>query len=138
LDELVRLLKAHDILCLTDVRSFPGSRRHPHFSRETLSGTLPGEGIAYEYLGKQLGGLRNIAYEEHVKSDTFRSGLRELERLAHAGPTVFMCAEKMPWQCHRRYIGQELMKRGWQVIHILDEDTIWDPEQPLMSHSPDS
>jgi uncharacterized protein (DUF488 family) len=94
--------------------------------------------MAYEYLGKQLGGRRDVAYEEHVETDVFKSGLQELARLAHSRPTAFLCAEKVPWQCHRLHIARALMKRGWQVVHILDENTIWDPEQPLLSHSPDS
>jgi uncharacterized protein (DUF488 family) len=138
LDELLRILHAHDISSLVDVRSFPVSRRHPHFSREVLAGALRAAGIDYTHLGKHLGGHRKVAYEEYVHTEAFISGLQELERLAQSGPTVFMCAEKVPWQCHRRFIAQELMKRGWQVIHILDQNTVWDPEQLLLSYPPES
>jgi uncharacterized protein (DUF488 family) len=138
LDELLDILQAHDISLLVDVRSFPGSRRHPHFSRDVLSEALRDRGIDYTHFGNTLGGRRKISYEEHMLTADFLSGLQELERLARAVTTVFMCAEKVPWQCHRSHIARALMKRGWQVIHILDESTIWDAEQPLLSYTPDS
>jgi uncharacterized protein (DUF488 family) len=68
-----------------------------------------------------------------MNSEIFRRGMAELEQIACQGPSVFMCAEKNPWQCHRRFIAQELGQRGWRVLHILDRDTIWDPEQALFS-----
>jgi uncharacterized protein (DUF488 family) len=119
---------------VADVRRFPVSRRHPQFSREPLHRELGGSGIEYVHLGENLGGYRQVTYEEYVGTVAFLHGLQALERLAREGPTAFMCAEKLPWQCHRRFIAQELIRRGWQVIHILDQNTVWDPEQPLLSN----
>lgn len=134
IDEFLRILNLHGIVRLVDVRRFPASRRHPHFSREPLEKELRASRIEYIHLGNDLGGYTKVAYEDYVHSEAFLHGLQQLEGLAGKGPTVFMCAEKLPWHCHRRFISQELTKRGWQVIHILDQDTVWDPEQPLLSH----
>jgi uncharacterized protein (DUF488 family) len=58
--------------------------------------------------------------------------------LARQRRTAFMCAEKLPWRCHRRFIAGELGKRHWRVIHLLDRETLWDPEQPLLSYKQDA
>jgi uncharacterized protein (DUF488 family) len=137
IDGLLELLASYRIERLADVRSFPSSRLHPQFSRTALEDALNQRGIDYVYLGGDLGGFRDVSYEEHMTSESFRRGLAELERVAHLGPSVFMCAEKSPWQCHRRFIAQELASRGWHVLHILDRETLWDPEQALFSTSGD-
>lgn len=81
----------------------------------------------------QLGGYREVPYQAYLQSESFQAGIRGLETLAVEATTAFMCAEKLPWHCHRRFIARELVRRGWRVIHILDRDTVWDPEQPLLS-----
>jgi uncharacterized protein (DUF488 family) len=101
--------------------------------KKALEAALNERGIEYVHLGADLGGYRTGSYEEHMTSESFRRGLTELERIARRSSSVFMCAEKSPWQCHRRFIARELGKRGWQVLHILDRETIWDPEQALFS-----
>ena len=133
IEELLDLLVLYRIERLVDVRSFPSSRLYPQFSKTALEDALSKGGIDYVHLGSGLGGYRDVSYEEHMSSESFLRGLAELERIAHLGPSVFMCAEKSPWQCHRRFIAQELGNRGWHVLHILDRDTLWDPEQALFS-----
>jgi uncharacterized protein (DUF488 family) len=133
-EEFLGILTHHDIAKLVDLRRFPESRRHPHFSRKALSRELEKKGIAYTHLGQSLGGYTQTTYEEHMHTQDFERGLEQLQEYARRERTVMMCAEKLPWQCHRRFFAQKLMQNDWQVIHILDEETIWDPEQPLMSH----
>jgi uncharacterized protein (DUF488 family) len=134
--EFLEILARYHIERLVDVRRFPGSRRHPHFSREGLSRELKAAGIGYTHLGEHLGGFTKTSYEDHMGSEPFARGMKELEALAQNSLTVVMCAEKVPWHCHRQFIARELVNRGWQVMHILDEQTVWDPEQPLLSFPP--
>ncbi len=126
------LLGAHKVSRLVDVRRYPVSRRHPQFKRDALKDSLRTAGIDYLHLGDQLGGYTQTEYREYVRTKAFLAGLHQLERLAEERPTAFLCAEKLPWQCHRRYIAHELGKKGWHVIHILDQNTVWDAEQPFL------
>ncbi len=134
LEEFFAILDAYQIKSLVDVRSFPGSRRYPHFGRELLAETLPAHGIDYQWMPK-LGGRRrkqpdsiNLAwrnlsfrnYADHLASEEFAEGLAEL--LARAAPqaTTIMCAEAVWWRCHRSIISDVLKLRGIEVIHIID------------------
>ena len=133
LAELVALLRAHGVARLIDVRTVPRSRRHPHFDREALPGPLRNAGIGYAHMGG-LGGLRkprpdslNTAwrnagfrgYADYMQTDAFRASLEAL--LAHAAeaPAAIMCAEAVPWRCHRSLIADALVARGIDVRHIL-------------------
>lgn len=127
LDEFLTLLKAYGIEAAVDVRSFPVSQ-FPHFSKEFLEKNLPLEGILYFYLGKELGGFRKGGYAAHRRSELFKKGIEELEKIARQQKTVFFCSERFPWRCHRRWIAEELMERGWEIIHILEEGRVWVPK----------
>ena len=132
LDELIRLLRENGVQRLADIRRFPGSKRHPHFSREALSKSLPEHGIAYvhvEALGghrKELPDSHNTAlrngsfrgYADHMATPEFHRALDAL--LASEETTAIMCAEAVPWRCHRNLTSDELVRRGWEVIHILN------------------
>ncbi|HKB09224.1 MAG TPA: DUF488 domain-containing protein [Vicinamibacterales bacterium] len=138
IDEFVALLRAHGISQLADVRTVPKSRRHPHFSREALAGSLPAAGIAYRHF-PALGGLRkprkdsrNTAwrndsfrgYADYMESSTFTGGLDDLVAWAASAPephgrTAIMCAEAVWWQCHRQLIADALVARGIDVRHIM-------------------
>jgi uncharacterized protein (DUF488 family) len=112
------------------VRRFPGSRRHPQFNAEALSGWLPEEGIAYVHLpelggrrprlaGSVNGGWENAAfqgYADWMASPEFAAGLARLERL---DAPALMCAEAQWWRCHRRLVADALVVRGHAVRHIL-------------------
>jgi uncharacterized protein (DUF488 family) len=132
-DELVALLRAHGVVCLADIRTIPRSRRNPQFNRETLAATLPAAGIRYEHV-PALGGLRrpradsiNTAwrndafrgYADHMQTADFRHALDALVREASVTPTAVMCAESVPWRCHRSLVADALTARGVLVRHIL-------------------
>jgi uncharacterized protein (DUF488 family) len=133
LDEFVRTLTAWGISTLADVRSYPSSRKHPHFAAEPLRSALATEGIAYEHL-RGLGGRRHSsgasehtalrspgfrAYADHMSSTEFGLDYGRLFELATAQPTAFMCAETLWWRCHRRFIADRLTVDGWKVTHLL-------------------
>ncbi len=131
LDELVALLRDHGVTRLADVRRFPGSRRHPHFSKESLERTLPEHGIVYIHL-EDLGGRRrprknspNLfweseqfrGYADHMDTKEFRAAIDHL--LGDDRPTAVMCAEAVPWRCHRNLLSDDLVRRGIEVLHIV-------------------
>ncbi len=142
-DELVQALRGHGTSTLVDVRSFPMSRRLPHFNRETLEAELPSRGITYVWM-KELGGRRkkigndspNLAlrndsfrnYADYMMTDEFAEGIERLLALAVAGKTAYMCAERMYFQCHRMLISDYLAAHGHTVLHIDDE------KRPLREH----
>lgn len=130
-EELVDLLREHGVTRLADVRRYPGSRRLPHFSREALEQTLAQAGITYLHF-EELGGRRQPAvdspngawenpqfraYADHMSTPVFQNGVARL--LGNAAPTAIMCAEAVPWRCHRNLLADELVRRGIEVVHIL-------------------
>jgi uncharacterized protein (DUF488 family) len=135
-DELATILGAAGVGRLIDVRRFPGSRRHPHFSREALERSMPERGIRYEWWGEDLGGRRsgspkagrhvawrNAAfqgYADYMDTERFRGALAELEDAAQAEPPLaIMCAETLWWRCHRRLISDALHLHGVDVVHLI-------------------
>ena len=126
-DEFVALLKRFGVGVVIDVRRFPSSR-FPYFSREELAGSLPQQGINYYHLGEKLGGYRRGGYEAFSATEEFKQGLVELTEIACQRTAAIICAERLPWRCHRRFIGAELSRQGWQVVHVIDEKRIWSPQ----------
>jgi uncharacterized protein (DUF488 family) len=126
-EEFLDILRARGIARVCDVRSFPGSRRYPQFSREHLAASLREAGLDYVWLGNELGGYRKEGYEAHMETEAFHAGLCELGRLAAEFPTAIVCAEALPWKCHRRYIARALEERGWDVVHVIDASRDWTP-----------
>ena len=135
-EEFGQILLAHGIEVLVDVRSFPGSRRYPQFNREALAASLKQIGIDYKH-EPRLGGRRKPrpdshntawknasfrAYADHMETEEFRSGIKDLLELAENGRTAVMCAEALWWRCHRRLISEYLNTEGHAVIHILDQN----------------
>ena len=132
LDELVELLRAHGVRQIADVRRFAGSRRLPHFNAESLALELPNRDIAYlpcPNLGgrrKPIGdsintGWRNEsfrAYADYMQTPAFAEALADLMHAAQQTPTAMMCAEAVPWRCHRSLIADALLVRGWNVLDI--------------------
>ena len=132
LEEFVSLLREHGVTRLADIRRYPGSRRHPHFSGDSLQRTLPEHGIEHVHF-ESLGGRRRPAksspngaweneqfrgYADHMASEEFAAGLGELERLAQERRVAIMCAEAWWVRCHRRLIADALTARGWRVLHL--------------------
>jgi len=124
-EEFITLLGTSAIEMLIDVRSFPKSK-FPHFNREFLVQSLAEKGFGYYYLGKELGGYRKGGYEAYTQTLEYLVGLELLERMASRCRSAILCAERLPWRCHRRYIGRSLKERGWKVVHILDEKRVWE------------
>lgn len=129
LKEFVSLLKQHGIEALVDVRRFPASRKAPWFDRERLARSLQRAGVRYVWFGELLGGFRKGGYEVHTRSMEFKQGIEELTALAERTPTAFMCAEAVPWRCHRRFIAQALQKRGFKIAHIIDRKRVSTPKE---------
>uniref|UniRef100_A0A7J3ZKI1 DUF488 domain-containing protein n=1 Tax=Fervidicoccus fontis TaxID=683846 RepID=A0A7J3ZKI1_9CREN len=123
LEEFLELLAQFSITLLIDVRRWPTSRRMPWFSREALQRALERLGIEYLWLGDLLGGYRHGGFEQYMKSREYGLGI---ERLVNAiessrGFTAVMCCEKLWFRCHRRFISDSLVDRGYVVVHIIEE-----------------
>lgn len=115
-DDFIVLLKRFGIELIIDVRRFPTSK-WPEFVKENLQTNLPAHGIGYAHL-RDLGGYRG-GYGAYTRTSDFKRALRELMKLARRQPAVIMCVESSPSACHRRFIGEELKKRGWELVHIV-------------------
>ena len=137
-EEFVKILEAHNINLLIDVRSFPSSRRYPQFNKDALSEFLAGHHLEYRHL-PSLGGRRrprgdskNIAwrnasfraYADHMESAEFKQGIKELLEPASEKRIAVMCAEAVWWRCHRSVIADYLKSIGVVVKHIIDVNTI--------------
>lgn len=133
LEDFVALLFGAGIGHIADVRRFPMSRRHPHFSAPFFARSLAQCGIGYTHL-EQLGGrrrarpdTRNLAwrnmsfrgYADHLQTAEFEEGLRELSALLRSGPVALMCSEAVPWRCHRYLVSDALLARGAEVLHVV-------------------
>lgn len=133
LPELVELLCTHGVRRLVDIRRFPGSRRNPQYGQETLRTALASAGI--EYLAEPgLGGRRRLqpgspngywrdagfrAYADYMAEPEFGEALERLSAGAADAPTAIMCAEAVPWRCHRQLVADALVVRGHEVTHVL-------------------
>lgn len=128
----LEMLRAHGIERLVDVRTAPGSRRHPQFAKAALAESLRAVGIEYEHMGG-LGGWRkprpdsaNTAwrsagfrgYADYMATEEFEGHLATLIERAERQRTATMCAEATPYRCHRSLISDALTARGVQVLHI--------------------
>jgi uncharacterized protein (DUF488 family) len=133
LEELVEILKAHGVAAIADVRRFAGSRRLPHFNADHLAIALPPLGIAYHPC-PLLGGRRKPdgtssntgwrnqsfrAYADYMRTPAFLEGLESLMEKARVAPLAMMCAEAVPWRCHRSLIADALLVRGWKVLDVM-------------------
>ena len=134
-DDFLALLKAHGVEAIADVRLIPKSRRYPHFNAEEMARWLPDAGIAYIPF-KKLGGRRRPAkdsintgwrnesfrgYADFMQHQTFADAVDELAGMAAKRATATMCAEAVPWRCHRSLISDALLVRGWRVMDITSE-----------------
>ena len=120
-------LEIYKIKCIADVRRFPKSSKYPHFNRNNLETEAKGRNLFYQWFGELLGGYRSGGYETYMRETSFQRGLQKVEHLAKEIPTVLICAERLPWKCHRFKISHSLTERGWNVVHIIERDRIWQP-----------
>jgi uncharacterized protein (DUF488 family) len=131
--EFLELLQSVEIRALVDVRRYPGSKRHPQFNREALAETLAAADVDYHH-APDLGGRREAAedsansfwrnasfraYADYMATQEFRDALQRVEALAQRQRVAIMCAEAVPWRCHRQLIADALVARGHEVHHIL-------------------
>jgi uncharacterized protein (DUF488 family) len=139
LDEFLKLLDAAGMRTLVDVRAQPGSTRFPHYGSEALRKSLEARGIVYHWAGRQLGGMREPrpgsmhvaieseslrAFADHMETEAFEKGIAQLLRIAGSSPTVILCAEKLPENCHRGMIADYLTLRGVSVLHLIAPDDV--------------
>lgn len=120
----VFLLQQSRIERLVDVRSYPASRRHPHFSREPLAASLAHAGIRYDWQGKALGGMRAGGYGAHMETPLFVDAACALVEASQAERLCIMCAETDPGNCHRWNIADWLVGRGERVVHVIEPDKV--------------
>ena len=125
-DEFISLLSTYGIETVVDVRSFPTSR-YEYFRKDRFEKSLEECGFRYVYLGTELGGYRRGGYEKYLSTPNYSEGLSKLMEIGRSSLTAFLCAERLPWRCHRRWIGGSLIGEGWEVIHIVDERRTWKP-----------
>lgn len=118
LGEFIDLLKEHGIDLVVDVRRFPTSK-FEHFKSENLSRELEKAGIMYARVEK-LGGYRSGGYRAYMKTEDFSEGIDQLLELIRGKRAAIMCCEKLFFRCHRRFISDELVRRGIKVTHIVD------------------
>ena len=126
-EELVACLRSFEIATVVDVRSYPASRHHPHFSREEFEPALVSEGFTYRWLGRELGGFRSEGYGAHMETELFREGLARLLTIAGESATVILCAERSPTDCHRRHLAVAVEAAGVEVGHVLSEGRLMQP-----------
>jgi uncharacterized protein (DUF488 family) len=135
--EFLAILRAHGVKRVIDVRSIPRSRHNPQFDQKTLRKKLRSAKIGYVHL-RRLGGLRHArrdsknmgwrntsfrGYADHMQTPEFEAGLLRLIKLARQKRSAIMCAEAVPWRCHRSLIGDALVVRGVGVEDIMSAKT---------------
>ncbi len=138
IDEFIHLLKANDIRRLVDIRTVPRSRHNPQFNREILSKYLRNRRINYRHM-KALGGFRHAqidsinngwrnasfrGFADYMQTPDFEGALNRLIELAVQMRTAIMCAEAVPWRCHRSLISDALTARGIEVRDILSDKNV--------------
>lgn len=132
--DFVALLEREGVRRLVDIRTFPGSRKFPHFNQDALAATLGAHGIAYEHQ-PALGGRRRPSpdappsawrnegfrgYAEYMRTPAFHAALDALIAEAAREPLAVMCSEAVPWRCHRNLVSDALAARGVDVRHITE------------------
>lgn len=137
LEEMIAILKAHKIQTVIDIRTIPKSRNNPQFNQEVFKKALKNHGIGYRHL-KELGGLRHAlkdsintgwinasfrGYADYMQTTAFQKGLEKLEKIASKKRCALMCAEAVPWRCHRSLVADALSVHKWKVFHLLSKKT---------------
>ena len=115
----VSLLQHARIDLLVDVRAYPASRRNPQFARDALSRSLAAAGIAYDWQGAALGGMRPQGYLAHMETPEFQRAGASLISMGAERRVCMMCAETDPADCHRSHISDWLVAHGERVLHLI-------------------
>jgi len=134
IERFLALLRQHQITAVCDVRSKPYSRYNPHFDREALKASLESNGIAYVFLGKELGARSDdpacylygkVQYTKLAQTALFREGLRRVRDGMKSYTIALMCAEKEPLDCHRTIlVSRQLAESGLSIEHILEDGSL--------------
>lgn len=134
-DDFFSLLDENEIRILVDIRRNPGSKRYPHFNKETLSELCHNHGIDYHHF-ESLGGRRKPladspnmmwknesfrGYADYMLTAEFKESVLPLESFAESKNTAYMCSEAVWWSCHRALLSDYLKKAGWKVLHIINK-----------------
>jgi uncharacterized protein (DUF488 family) len=137
IEEFVRWLQAHGVDGIVDVRTIARSRHNPQFNEQELAASLAANGIRYQRM-RELGGLRHSSadsvngawrnasfrgYADYMQTDAFSAAVDQLVGLGRTGSWAIMCAEAVPWRCHRSMVGDALVVRGVAVFDIMSEST---------------
>jgi uncharacterized protein (DUF488 family) len=148
IEEFVEILKTYNITILIDIRAVPQSRHNPQFNKEKLLNALKTCGIKYLHL-PEIGGLRhpkkdsiNLAletsgfrgYADFMQTKDFTENLLKLVALAKENCLTLMCAEALPWSCHRTLISDVLVIRHVQVLHIINKDNVIEHKLHELAH----
>jgi uncharacterized protein (DUF488 family) len=138
IEEFTGLLKAQGVHLLVDVRTIPKSRHNPQFNSDTLEQSLKSSGIGYLHM-PTLGGLRHAkknslnqgwenasfrGFADYMQTEEFEEGLSRLIEMAQEQTTAIMCAEVVPWRCHRSLIADALLVHGTEVRDIISERSV--------------
>ena len=138
LEEFAEAMLAHGVRAVADVRRFPGSRKLPWFGAHNMAVALPKLGLEY-WPFPELGGRRKVlpdspnsgwrnqnfrGYADYMQTPQFAAALERLIEKAKSIPTAIMCAEAVPWRCHRSLIADAMLIRGWNVLDIYDAKKI--------------
>jgi uncharacterized protein (DUF488 family) len=133
IEEFIGLLQLHEVQCVLDIRTVPKSRHNPQFNRDVLPASLAAAGIGYRHVAG-LGGLRHArsdslntgwrnasfrGYADYMQTTEFADNVEAVAELARASRCVLMCAESVPWRCHRSMVADALVVRGIPVEHII-------------------
>lgn len=137
IEAFISLLQAHAIEIVIDIRTIPKSRHNPQFNQEALKQALKASGIGYRHM-KELGGLRHASadsintgwinasfrgFADYMQTPPFQIALEKLEKIAEKKRCALMCAEAIPWRCHRSLVLDALSLRKWQGFHIQSRKT---------------
>jgi uncharacterized protein (DUF488 family) len=148
LEEFVQLLEVYGVTLLVDVRTVPHSRHNPQFNKETLPDTLKHYGVRYIHM-PEIGGLRhpkhdsvNTAwknsgfrgYADYMQTPEFKVNLLKIVALARENRLALMCAEALPWRCHRNLISDALEVRHIKVEHIISKDSVINHKLNELAH----
>ncbi len=148
LEEFIQLLEVYGITLLVDVRTVPRSRHNPQFNKETLPDTLKQYGVKYIHM-PEIGGLRHPKYDsvntawknsgfrgyaDYMQTPEFNVHLLKIVALARENRLVLMCAEALPWRCHRNLLSDALVVHHIKVEHIITKDSVINHELNELAH----
>jgi uncharacterized protein (DUF488 family) len=134
-EEFLGLLQSFGVQTLADIRTYPGSKRYPHFNKEVLAQSLEENNIRYVHIAG-LGGRKRPApdshntawnhkafrgYADYMETPEFAQAINLLQTIADKHPTAYMCSEAVWWSCHRALVSDYLKINGWKVMHIMSD-----------------